>query len=70
MGQKAAIYTRFSILDQKVLNQLLVLPDHCSIMGWDNVKEYADEGLSGTLSRKKMTCAKRTLQGRISETVR
>ena len=53
MGQKAAIYTRFSILDQKVLNQLLVLPDHCSIMGWDNVKEYADEGLSGTLSRKK-----------------
>ena len=70
MGRKVAIYTRVSTLDQTIDNQLLELRDHCSKMGWEVVKEYADEGLSGTLSRKKMTCAKRTLQGRISEMVR
>ena len=53
MGRKVAIYTRVSTLDQTIDNQLLELRDHCSKMGWEIVKEYADEGLSGTLSREK-----------------
>jgi DNA invertase Pin-like site-specific DNA recombinase len=53
MGRKVAIYTRVSTLDQTIDNQLLELRDHCSRMGWEVVKEYADEGLSGTLSREK-----------------
>ena len=50
MVRKVAIYTRVSTLDQTIDNQLLELRDHCSKMGWEVVKEYADEGLSGTLS--------------------
>ena len=53
MVRKVAIYTRVSSLDQTVDNQLIELRDHCSKMGWEVVKEYADEGLSGTLSREK-----------------
>ncbi len=53
MTKKVVIYTRFSTLDQTIDNQLLELRDHCSKMGWEVVKEYADEGLSGTLSRDK-----------------
>ena len=53
MTRKVAIYTRVSTLDQTVENQLIELRDHCSKMGWEIVKEYADEGLSGTLSRDK-----------------
>ena len=49
MTKKVVIYTRVSTLD----NQLLELRDHYSKMGWAVVKEYADEGLSGTLSREK-----------------
>ena len=53
MGRKVAIYTRVSTLDQTIDNQLIELRDHCSRMEWEVVKEYADEGLSGTLSREK-----------------
>ena len=53
MGRKVAIYCRVSTLDQTINNQLLELRDHSSRMGWVIVKEYADEGLSGTLSREK-----------------
>ena len=53
MTRKVAIYTRVSTLDQTIENQLIELRDHCSKMGWEIVKEYADEGLSGTLSRDK-----------------
>ena len=53
MGRKVAIYCRVSTLDQTIDNQLLELRDHCSKMEWEVVKEYADEGLSGTLSRDK-----------------
>ena len=53
MVRKVAIYTRVSTLDQTIDNQLIELRDHCSRMGWEVVKEYADEGLSGTLSRDK-----------------
>ena len=53
MTTKVAIYTRVSTLDQTIDNQLIELRDHCSKMGWEVVKEYADEGLSGTLSRDK-----------------
>ena len=53
MTTKVAIYTRVSTLDQTIDNQLIELRDHCSRMGWQVVKEYADEGLSGTLSRDK-----------------
>ena len=53
MTTKVAIYTRVSTLDQTIDNQLIELRDHCSRMGWEIVKEYADEGLSGTLSRDK-----------------
>ena len=53
MTKKVGIYTRLSTLDQTIDNQLIELRDHCSKMGWEIVKEYADEGLSGTLSRDK-----------------
>ena len=53
MVRKVAIYSRVSTLDQTIDNQLLELRDHCSKMGWEIVKEYADEGLSGTLLRDK-----------------
>ena len=53
MVRTVAIYTRVSTLDQTIDNQLIELRDHCSKMGWEIVKEYADEGLSGTLSREK-----------------
>jgi DNA invertase Pin-like site-specific DNA recombinase len=53
MVRKVAIYTRVSTLDQTIDNQLIELRDHCSKIGWEVVKEYADEGLSGTLSREK-----------------
>ena len=53
MVRKVAIYTRGSTLDQTIDNQLIELRDHCSKMGWEVVKEYADEGLSGALSRDK-----------------
>ena len=53
MVRKVAIYTRVSTLDQTIDNQLIELRDHCSKMEWEVVKEYADEGLSGTLSREK-----------------
>ena len=48
MVRKVAIYSRVSTLDQTIDNQLLELRDHCSKMGWEIVKEYADEGLSET----------------------
>ena len=53
MVRKVAIYTRVSTLDQTIDNQLIELRDHCSKMEWEVVKEYSDEGLSGTLSREK-----------------
>jgi len=53
MTKKVVIYPRVSTLDQTIDNQLLELRDHYSKMGWAVVKEYADEGLSGTLSREK-----------------
>ena len=53
MTKKVVIYTRVSTLDQTIDNQLIELRDHCSKMGWEIVKEYTDEGLSGTLSRSK-----------------
>ena len=53
MTRKVVIYTRVSTLDQTIDNQLIELREHCSRMGWEIVKEYADEGLSGTLSRDK-----------------
>ncbi|PPR20385.1 MAG: hypothetical protein CFH39_02268 [Alphaproteobacteria bacterium MarineAlpha10_Bin2] len=53
MTTKVALYCRVSTLDQTIDNQLIELRDHCSKMEWEVVKEYADEGLSGTLSRDK-----------------
>ena len=53
MTKKVGIYTRVSTLDQTIHNQLIELRDHCAKMGWEVVKEYSDEGLSGTLSRDK-----------------
>ena len=53
MTKKVVIYARVSTLDQTVDNQLIELRDHCSKMGWEIVKEYADEGLGETLSREK-----------------
>ena len=53
MTKKVALYCRVSTLDQTIDNQLIELRDHCSKMGWEVVKEYADEGLSGTLSSDK-----------------
>ena len=53
MTKKVVIYTRVSTLDQTIGNQLIELRDHCSKMGWEIVKEYSDQGLSGTLSREK-----------------
>ena len=53
MTKRVVIYARVSTLDQTVDNQLIELRDHCSKIGWEIVKEYVDEGLSGTLSRDK-----------------
>ena len=53
MTKRVCVYARVSTLDQTVDNQLIELRDHCSRMGWEVVKEYSDEGLSGTLSRDK-----------------
>jgi DNA invertase Pin-like site-specific DNA recombinase len=53
MVRKVAIYTRVSTLDQTIDNQLIELRDYCSKMGWEITQEYADEGLSGALSREK-----------------
>ena len=53
MTKRVVIYARVSTLDQTVDNQLIELRDYCSKMGWEIVKEYVDEGLSGTLSREK-----------------
>jgi DNA invertase Pin-like site-specific DNA recombinase len=53
MVRKVAIYTSVSTLDQIIDNQLIELRDCCSKMGWEITKEYADEGLSGTLSSGK-----------------
>jgi DNA invertase Pin-like site-specific DNA recombinase len=53
MVRKVAIYIHVSTLDQTIDNQLIELRDHCSKMGWEIVKEYADGGLSGTLSQEK-----------------
>ena len=53
MVRKIAIYTRVSTLDQTIDNQLIELRDHCSKMGWEVTQEYADKGMSGTLSREK-----------------
>ena len=53
MVRKACVYARCSTSDQQVSNQLIEVRDHCSKMGWEIVKEYIDEGLSGTLSRDK-----------------
>jgi DNA invertase Pin-like site-specific DNA recombinase len=53
MVRRVCVYARCSTSDQQVSNQLLEVRDHCSKMGWEIVKEYVDEGLSGTLSRDK-----------------
>ena len=53
MVRKVCVYARCSTSDQQVSNQLIEIRDHCSKMGWEIVKEYTDEGLSGTLSRDK-----------------
>jgi DNA invertase Pin-like site-specific DNA recombinase len=53
MVRKVCVYARCSTSDQQVSNQLIEIRDHCSKMGWEIVKEYVDEGLSGTLSRDK-----------------
>ena len=53
MTKRVCVYARVSTLDQTVDNQLIELRDQCSKMGWEIVKEYTDEGLSGTLSRDK-----------------
>jgi DNA invertase Pin-like site-specific DNA recombinase len=53
MVRRVCVYARCSTSDQQVSNQLLEIRDHCSKMGWEIVKEYVDEGLSGTLSRDK-----------------
>ena len=50
MVRKVAIYTRVSTLDQTIDNQLIELRDHCSRMGWEIVKEYADDRYGGVSS--------------------
>ena len=54
MTKKVVIYARVSTLDQTVDNQLIELRDHCSKMGWEIVKEYSDEGLSGIFFLQKI----------------
>ena len=51
--RKVAIYIRVFTLYQPIDNQLIELRDYCSRIGWEITKKYADEGLSGTLSREK-----------------
>ena len=53
MGRKVACYFRCSTLDQRTDNQKIEVREYCERMGWNIVREYEDEGLSGTLSRDK-----------------
>ena len=51
MVRKVCVYAGCSTSYQQVSNPINEIRDHCSKMGWEIVKEYVDEGLSGTLSR-------------------
>ena len=62
MVRRVCVYARCSTSDQQVSNQLLEIRDHCSKMGWEIVKEYIDEGLSGTLSRDKRPAFKEMIK--------
>ena len=45
---KAALYCRVSTLDQNVETQLSALRDYCQREGITIIKEYVDEGVSGS----------------------
>ncbi len=53
MDRKVACYFRCSTSEQRTDNQKIEVREYCERMGWEIVKEYEDEGLSGTLSRDK-----------------
>lgn len=46
-----ALYLRVSTASQTVENQRLELQRYCDARGWEIVREYADEGISGTAPR-------------------
>src|SRR4051812_13051627 len=45
---RVALYARVSTTDQTCENQLLELRRYCVARGWTIVKEYVDEGVSGS----------------------
>ena len=49
---RAALYARVSTADQTCENQLLELRRYCEARGWTIVKEYVDEGVSGSKDRR------------------
>ena len=49
---RCAIYARVSTPEQTCENQLLELRRYCSARGWDVLKEYVDDGVSGSKDRR------------------
>ena len=47
---KVAIYVRVSTSEQTVANQRQALCEYCDRRGWQIVREYSDEGISGAKS--------------------
>lgn len=50
--KRVAIYARVSTVDQTCDNQLHDLRDYCRARGWANVREFVDQGFSGTKERR------------------
>ena len=53
--KRCAIYTRVSTKEQTVENQLIVLKEVAKLKGYEVVREYNDEGVSGAKGRDKRT---------------
>lgn len=49
---RAALYARVSTVDQTCDNQLLELRRYCGARGWSVVREYIDQGVSGSKDRR------------------
>jgi DNA invertase Pin-like site-specific DNA recombinase len=50
--KRVAIYARVSTADQTCDNQLHDLREYCRARGWTDVREFIDQGFSGTRERR------------------
>ena len=49
---RAALYARVSTTDQTCENQLLELRRYCEARGWEIIREFVDQGVSGSKDRR------------------